>query len=512
MNDAEVLIVGAGPTGLALALFLTHSGVKPRITEKNSGPGQESRAMVVQARTLEFYRQLGFAEDVVNRGIKMETAHFRKDSHEVTEIHFGDFGAGLSPYPFVLSFPQDDHERLLGEQLKAVGVDVEWGTELVDFANEGDRIRATLQTNGAQTECIVAYLCGCDGAHSTVRQGLGMGFPGGTYDQKFYVTDVEAEGVAAVKDGFSAWVGTHELCLVFPIRSTGMHRLIGTVPDELTDRVDLTFEDIRPFVAKLVGLNVSKVNWFSSYHVHHRVADHFRAGCAFLLGDAGHVHSPAGGQGMNTGIGDAVNLSWKLAAALQGRADSSILDTYEAERIAFARSLVATTDRIFQLMVGRGLSGQLFREALLPHMAPFLFGFSGVRSAAFRLLSQTRINYLESPLSEGSAGEVHGGDRLPWVVSGDGSDNFAPLRSLDWQVHVYGDAGQALRDAARNGHLALHRFNWTDSMRDAGLKRNALYLVRPDGYVALADVGQEVEKLRTYLTGFKILPRLDATA
>ena len=136
-----------------------------------------------------------------------------------------------------------------------------------------------------------------------------------------------------------------------------MHRLIGLVPDELSGRDDVTFEDIQPFAEKLTGVHVTKVNWFSSYRVHHRVAEHFRVGRAFLLGDAGHIHSPAGGQGMNTGIGDAVNLAWKLAAVLQGRADSAILDTYEPERIAFARSLVATTDRAFQLMAGE--SGDL---------------------------------------------------------------------------------------------------------------------------------------------------------
>ena len=210
-------------------------------------------------------------------------------------------------------------------------------------------------------------------------------------------------------------LSTNAFLLVFPIRSTGMHRLIGIVPEELKDRVGLTYDDLRPFVEQQIHLQVGAVNWFSSYRVHHRVADHFRRGRAFIAGDAGHIHSPAGGQGMNTGIGDAVNLAWKLAAVLQGRADASILDTYETERIAFARSLVATTDQMFQLMVGLGLRGRIFRDTLLPHLAPFLMGFSGARLAAFRMVSQTRINYRGSALSVGEAGDIHGGDRLPWV-------------------------------------------------------------------------------------------------
>jgi 2-polyprenyl-6-methoxyphenol hydroxylase-like FAD-dependent oxidoreductase len=507
MSNAQVLIVGAGPTGLALALFLAKSGVKPRIIEKNSGPGQESRAMVVQARTLEFYRQLGFADETIRRGIKDEAIHVWEGGHETAQIRFGDFGEGLSPYPFALSFPQDDHERLLVEQLNAAGVDVEWGTELTGFVNEGDCVRATLQANGIESECVASYLCGCDGAHSAVRQQLGMSFPGGTYDQKFYVADVEATGPAAVNNGFSMCLAAHMICLVFPIRSTGMHRLIGLVPVELADQDSLTFEDIRPHLDKLVKIEVSRVNWFSLYRVHHRVADHFRVERAFILGDAGHIHSPAGGQGMNTGIGDAVNLAWKLAAVLQDRADPTLLDTYESERIAFARSLVATTDRLFKVMVGQSVAGTAVRELLVPHLAPFLLGFSAARAAAFRFISQTRISYHESALSEGSAGEVHGGDRLPWVALTDGTDNFAPLQSLDWQVHVYGIAGQALRDATQGAGLSLHAFDWTDCMGEAGLKRNAMYLIRPDGYVALAGPEQDVEKLRGYLSRFKIQSR-----
>lgn len=510
MNDSPVLIVGAGPTGLALALFLARNGVKPRLIEKSAGHGQASRAMVVQARTLEFYRQLGFADDVVARGIPMRALHLREGRREVAEIPFGDFGQGLSPYPFILSFPQDDHERLLGERLQAAGVAVEWGTELLELRDGGDSVLATLRrADGAEETLQAAYLCGCDGAHSAVRQHLQLGFPGGTYDQNFYVADVEAAGDAAVPDGLSMCLSTDAFGLVFPIRSSGMSRLIGIVPNELRGRPALTFDDLRPSIEKQTALQVRTVNWFSTYRVHHRVAERFRRGRVFIAGDAGHIHSPAGGQGMNTGIGDAVNLAWKLAAVLRGRADPSLLDTYEAERIAFARSLVATTDQMFQLMVGRGVRGQAARELLMPHLAPFLMGFAGVRTAAFKFVSQIRVNYHGSALSAGAAGDVHGGDRLPWVP-GEGGDNFEPLRSCDWQAHVYGDTGPALRDAAREARLALHCFPWTEGAHGAGLKRDALYLVRPDGYVALADAGPDVEAPQQFLSRFGIAPRPDS--
>ena len=179
LNRSEVLIVGAGPTGLVLALWLAKSGVRPRIIEKSAGPGLASRAMAVQARTLEFYRQLGIDQDVVDHGLKMAGIRIRRGGRVLARFDFGDIGAGISPYPFALSYPQDDHERLLVEKLKAVGVEVEWNTELTSFQDTGDRVRANLHAGGTDTEADCSYLCGCDGAHSTVRHGLGIGFSGG---------------------------------------------------------------------------------------------------------------------------------------------------------------------------------------------------------------------------------------------------------------------------------------------------------------------------------------------
>jgi 2-polyprenyl-6-methoxyphenol hydroxylase-like FAD-dependent oxidoreductase len=515
-GEPEILIVGAGPTGLVLALELARQGAAFRIVERHAGPGEASRAMAVQARTLELYQRLGFADEVVRGGIRMDRLHLREGSREVASFRFGDLGGGLSPFPFALSYPQDDHERLLIEKLRAAGAEVEWGTELASFEDDGERVRATLRRDGKEETSEVAFLCGCDGAHSAVRQGLGLGFPGGTYEQRFFVADVLASGEAVSDADVNLCIGAHAFCAVFPVRSTGQHRLIGLVPDALAGRDDLAFEDVRPDLEALIDVRVEKVNWFSAYRVHHRVAERFRAGRAFLAGDAGHVHSPVGGQGMNTGIGDAVNLAWKLAAVLAGRADAALLDTYESERIAFARSLVETTDRVFQGVVGRGFTAQLFRSLLIPHLAPFLLGFSAVRRAQFRLVSQTRIHYRGSALAEGEAGDVHGGDRLPWVEgpgSGNGG-NFAPLASADWQVHVYGAARPELRAAADSAELPLHAFPWSPAAEEAGLAQGALYLVRPDAYVALAtpadadeNASSPARDLAAFLERFHLRPR-----
>lgn len=503
MAVAQVLIVGAGPTGLVLALGLVRHGVSCRIVDKNVGPGTASRAIVVHARTLEFYQQLGFAQEVIDRGFKLETARFREGDEEVAQLQFQYLGAGLSPFPFILSYPQDDHERFLVEKLKVAGVAVEWGTELKEFTDDGEHVKVVLEKAGTEETVEVGYLCGCDGAHSRVRKGLGLEFPGGTYDQIFYVADADVEG--ETNPDFTVNLGTGDFALMFPVRSSGMQRLIGIVPEAAAKGESIVFEDVRESIERLIDRRVATVNWFSTYHVHHRVAAHFRAGRVFIAGDAGHVHSPAGGQGMNTGIGDAINLSWKLASVLQGKSDTALLDTYETERIAFARTLVSTTDRAFTMIIGQGLPSQILRTWLLPHVLPFLAGFSAVRRTMFTTVSQTRINYHESALSEGEAGHIQGGDRLPWV-STDTYDNFAPLTAMAWQVHVYGEASPALHETTTSLGLDLQTFAWTDEAEHAGFERDALYLVRPDGYVALAASQQDTEKLRNFAAKFMRKP------
>ena len=491
MPSTPVLIAGAGPTGLTLALRLTRHGVPVRIIDQASGPGQASRAMVLQARTLEFYQQLGLAGAVVARGIRVETAHFREHGHEVATLSLRDVGAGLSPYPFALSFPQDDHEQFLVDQLASHGVEVEWDTALQGFEEHGDHIHAALHRHGADEACGAAYLCGCDGAHSVVRQQLGIGFPGGTYDQLFYVADVAVAGPATT-DLF-VQLGERSLVLMLPVRSSGMQRLIGIVPADLGGRTELAFKDVRPSAEALLGIKVERANWFSTYRVHHRVAARFRVGRAFIVGDAGHLHSPAGGQGMNTGIGDAVNLSWKLAHVIQGRTGPDVLDTYEPERIVFARKLVETTDRAFQGMVGQGWGSQVLRSWIVPHLLPALTGLAAVRRAMFSTLSQTRISYRGSALSEGQAGDVRGGDRLPWL-----GDNYAGLDGLNWRLHAYGRMDRDLAQAAATIGVAVDRFEWKGAAERGGFGRDAAYLVRPDGHVALAMAHQDAAALRAY--------------
>jgi hypothetical protein len=356
--------------------------------------------------------------------------------------------------------------------------------------------------DGTEETCEAAYLAGCDGAHSTVRETLKIDFPGGEYSHLFYVADVEGSG-AATNGEIHVGLDAADFLAVFPLKAKGHARLVGTVRDQAGEQLqNLSWDDVSKRVIEWMNIDVERVNWFSTYRVHHRVADHFRKGRAFLLGDAAHIHSPVGGQGMNTGIGDAVNLAWKLAAVLHGRANPSLLETYEPERIAFARRLVKTTDQAFTGVTSRGAIARRLRLNVVPLLIPTLFALKTVRRLLFRTVSQTAVNYRGSSLSEGRAGTVHGGDRLPWVktnLDGSGGDNFTPLTSLEWQVHVYGDATAEIRQVSAERKLPLHVFPWSGEAHRAGLRRSAVYLVRPDGYVGLADPDGKATAIASYL-------------
>ncbi len=502
--EEKVLIVGAGPTGLVLALWLAHLGIPLRIIDQASGPGQTSRAMAIHARTLEFYQQIGIADAVVAQGIIVEQVNLRKNAKPLASLDFGPLGKDDSPFPFVLSFPQDEHEKLLIAELEKLGISVERNTELRTFTQDEKYVYATLKKENQNESITTPFLLGCDGARSRVRTELGIDFPGGTYSQIYYVADVIAAG-EVVNGRIQLCLSQNGFSLAFPIRSSGSIRLIGIVPKDKEQKSVLEFSDVEPSAVKNTEISISKVNWFSTYHSHHRVAEHFRKGRVFLLGDAGHIHSPVGGQGMNTGIGDAVNLAWKVAAVLHNRADLSLLATYEIERIGFAKRLMRTTDKIFQAITNEGLLGKFVRKVFFPYIMPFFVKFERVRHFLFNTVSQIKINYHNSPISKGQAGKLKGGDRLPWIKE---INNYQALTTLAWQIHIYGKADPDFKKSLESLGFKLYEFPWNPSFEKLGFKKGCVYLIRPDGYLAYIHTTQTIQDLEEWLkqNGLRIFP------
>ncbi len=503
MARTDVLICGAGPTGLMLALRLARAGVRLRIVDPAAEPGTTSRALVVHARTLEFYRQMGIAEAFLRESLPFTSANFWVRGRHMARAVIGDMGKGISPFPFMVVCPQDRHERFLIAQLERAGLRVERGVEVAAFEQSEDGVTARLtHADGREEAQEASFLAGCDGAHSRVREVLGVGFPGGTYNRVFYVADVEATG-PVMNNELHVALDDADFMAVFPLLGGRTARFVGSIEAASEDeRTALRWKDVSDAAVKRLGVTVERVNWFSTYRVHHRVAGHFRKGRAFLLGDAGHIHSPVGGQGMNTGLGDAVNLAWKIASVVHGRSGMALLETYEPERVAFANRLVNTTDRAFVVVSSDTPLARFTRIRLTPVFVPFLLRFAAWRRFAFRTVSQTAISYRGSRLSAGQVGAVSGGDRLPWVELPAGTpfpDNFAPLDGLAWQAHVYGRPARGLVDECRELGLPLHEFAWDAAMARAGLTRDALYLIRPDGHVGLADAAGDPGVVARYL-------------
>lgn len=495
----QVLIVGAGPSGLVLALWLTALGVAVRIVDKASGPGTTSRALAVQARTLELYRQLDLTRAVLDDGYPLAAANLWAEGVHRARIELGAIGAGLTPYPFLHIYPQDRHEQLLQARLADAGVRVERNCSLAGFEEAGRAVLARLaHADGREQPCEASYIVGCDGAHSAVRSLIGTGFPGGTYRQVFYVADIEGDS-PALNGELHIDLDESDILAVFAMGPRGRARLVGTVRDERAEHPDqLDFGDVSARAIDNLMISVSKVNWFSTYRVHHRVAERFRRGRAFLVGDACHIHSPAGGQGMNTGIGDAINLAWKLAAVLGERAPDSLLDSYEAERRPFAQRLVHTTDRVFSFATADGALAEVVRTGVVPRLMPLVARLPAAGQYLFRTISQTVLHYRHAPLSEGSAGKVRGGDRLPWVAL-DGQDNFEPLARPAWQAHVYGTVRPDAANWCAQHHVQLREYPWREQFHAAGLARDGFYLLRPDTYVALAAGTPDPRRFDGYL-------------
>jgi 2-polyprenyl-6-methoxyphenol hydroxylase-like FAD-dependent oxidoreductase len=513
--DTDVLIVGAGPTGLMLANQLGRRGVRAMIIDRHSGPAQQSRAMAVQARTLEIYSKMGILDQALTLGARGTGANMWANGKWTARIPLGDIGQGMSPYPYILTLGQDDNERIMGKKLLDYGVNVQWNTELIAFEQQPDQVNVTLkQADGSLRKIRAAWVAGCDGSRSPVRELSGITFPGAPYEHVFFVADTEATG--AMKQGeLNVYLWRDGFHLFFPMHGTDRWRVIGILPREMRQRDDLTWEEVVPIVRQEAGADLifKSCQWFSTYRIHHRAAERFRDRRCFLLGDAAHVHSPAGAQGMNTGLQDAYNLAWKLALVVKGQADAALLDTYEQERIPVAQRLLRTTDRVFQVIVADGWFGKLFRTKILARVAAFAMTQERVRRLAFRTISQIGIRYGRSPLSQTLPGLPEGapvaGDRFPWLrlkfqANGPAEDIYQKLDDTCLNLIVVGQSAPSTTSLRLGELLTVYEIpddahNAGELVR-AGITGPAFYLLRPDGHVGFAGTRLEPHAISQYLS------------
>jgi len=562
----DVLIVGAGPTGLALATQLHRFGVRIRLIDRLRDRARESRALAVQARSLELLQMVQLGEPLVARGLATSGLKLHVEGRAVAEVRLGDgaIGAGDTRFPFILLVSQTETEAILADHLQSAGLTIERGAELAAFDASVDHVRCLIRhDDGRQEEVRARFLAGCDGAHSTVRKGAGIRFEGGSYPQDFMLGDVEADVLPSagpvrrdvLQSGtINAFIGGGGVAMFFPIGRPTTWRVIAMAsePDgasgagDGSDRErqdqpmatasDLGLADLQAMVNAPTarGVRLRDPAWLTRFHLHHRQTAHYRKGRVFLAGDAAHIHSPVGGQGMNTGIQDAWNLGWKLALVARGSADPRLLDSYEAERWPVGQFLLRYTDRAFRTFTGAISNGPLAawaRRVLAPRVLPHIVASPRLRRALFAFVSELAVRYRRSAaVAEGEPRQVGGpraGDRLPdarvlrhgravWLQEAIAGPHLSLLLCGDlrmWDGRRLTQLGERYRDVVRIYGVsqvapdALPVTTRVDSLVDdqgegftrLGVQDARQYLVRPDGYIGFRCSGHRFDSLERYL-------------
>jgi 2-polyprenyl-6-methoxyphenol hydroxylase-like FAD-dependent oxidoreductase len=524
-DPLDVLVVGAGPTGLTLAAQLRAFGATVRIVDRQLDRVHESRALGVQPRTLEVLRGLGVAQELLARGNDAVWVQLHAAGRVVRVRLFG-LGLDDTAYPFLLLVSQADTEQVLGDHLAGRGVPVERGIEVVGFDADPHAVTRTPRHQERKNKQVRArYLAGCDGAASTVRRGAGIPFKGGAYPQTFALADLEADGLD--RDAAHAFLGQVGILLFFPLGRPASWRLLAMHPGLRGRR-----EPAQPSLGELQALADAFTGgrialrdpvWRTYFGLQHRHATRYRAGRVFLAGDAAHVHSPAGAQGMNTGIQDAWNLGWKLALVCRGLAEEALLDSYDAERRPVGGFVVRFTDRAFSVATSTNPLLRALRTQLVPRVLPLALRFDRAMASGFRTVSQLNISYRHSPaVQEGRPTLRRGlraGDRLPdarttrdgqgcWLGEALAAPGFHLLLCGppgDWHPsqltalrHRYPDTLTVhyLTREATPG--ALQDFDGQVFAR-LGVDGTAQYLVRPDGHIGYRCGGDDLAGLQRYL-------------
>jgi 2-polyprenyl-6-methoxyphenol hydroxylase-like FAD-dependent oxidoreductase len=494
-----VLIVGAGPVGLTLAAELARYGVAVRIIDKVAVPTEKSRAVVVWGRTLELLDRMGCAEGFVAAGIKAGAAHLiaRRD-RDGQQIRI-DFGLLTNPFPYALMLPQSETERLLTEHLSSFGIGIERSVELIQLRQNESGVEADLRHGDGRIETLrTDWLAGCDGAHSNVRKLIGQKFSGHTFPTEWLMADLNLQGLPTPPGEPALFFHADGILALFPIGADNLYRLaanLGPALEEGRGR-DVSLAEIQALLTRRgpAGLLATQTSWHATFRINERQVEAYRDGRVFLVGDAAHIHSPAGGQGMNTGMQDAVNLAWKLALVWRGEialatGGQRLLDSYDGERRTAGTQALRVAGRMTYL----GLIKHPLAQALRNRIARLLMRRKAVQHVLARQLSGLTVRYRSSYLNGfGTGRDRHprAGDRFPMTVQSAGADR-QPRFQLAGEI----SAAEARRLAGLFPQL-LHPEIATPP---GGLPAGRLWLLRPDGYVALATMAGDGAGVAHYL-------------
>jgi 2-polyprenyl-6-methoxyphenol hydroxylase-like FAD-dependent oxidoreductase len=517
MREIPVLIIGAGPTGLMMASQLAIQDVPFIIVDKDPAATTESRAIGLQARSMEVFSQMGIVDKFLEGGYAAKGVNFVAKGKVRAHVPLETFGRNLTKYPYVFMHEQSKTEKNFLDFLKKHDKHVTYDTEVLSLTQHENEIEAVLKHKDGKEETILAaWVVGADGAHSLVRHTLGIPFAGNTYKQSLFVMDCKVE-TDLPTDELTAMFSEHSFAAVFPM-ANHRWRIVGQLPDELNNKEAITFEDIEKDFAKRmqVDMKLSDCSWISMYHSHHRCVNTFQKGNFFLLGDAAHIHSPVGAQGMNTGLQDAYNLAWKLAFVYKKFANPNLLETMTEERIAFAHKLVQTVDRLFSIVVAENKLERNFRLYIAPKVIHFLIKHKKTSNFLFRTISQIGISYRHGPLAQNASfGEFPKdapvpGDRLPYVLFEENKNIQDVITPLTMHLLVFSSDEKeleilkgAIKPYKESIKVTTLPFSEKTKIlyQEFGLQKG-YYLVRPDMYIGCRSNNFDMKNLETYLSRY----------
>ncbi|MDB5116075.1 MAG: hypothetical protein JWQ79_1567 [Mucilaginibacter sp.] len=532
-QHTKVLIVGAGPSGLMMAAQLLRYGVQPIIIDSKHGPTDQSKALAVQARSLEIYQQMGVIDRIINGGKQAGGVSFTEDGKELASLTMLNVGEGETKFPFIHLYQQSKNERLLLDFLTQNCCPVYWDTTLLSVKQTAKQAEVQLQTGTETITLTCDWIAGADGAHSVVRKQLQVPFNGDTYAHEFYLADVELDNERLTGNQVQLYLSKKGFAGFFPMPENNCFRIIGNLPEGIEPKEALQIEEILPYLNEVsaMAIRVVHIKWFTTYRLHHRMAGSFRQQRCFLVGDAAHIHSPVGGQGMNTGLQDAYNLAWKLAGVINGQLKEAVLDTYAAERMPVAKGLLETTDKIFKIIMSTGWLTMLFKQWIMPRILKYIWSKENLRVVFFRRVSQIFINYRHSAISLhlSEAKHVKAGDRLPYLKVFDEkkqeeTDLHEWCSKPGFTLIVLGklkeiDLFTLAKWITQNYGAGLNFFYLPPSAKNAGVfkkfeikegKRKAL-IVRPDMHIGLLNDVVDIDMMDNYLNNVLGLKKISVT-
>ncbi|MBZ5494546.1 MAG: FAD-dependent monooxygenase [Acidobacteriia bacterium] len=457
--DTDVLIVGAGPVGLFLATECARRGLRYRIIETRASQSEHSKALAIFPRTLEIFDMAGLVGPFLEAANRVTSVTVVSHGRTLADMRFAP---EQSPYPFVAMVPQNVTEKLLVEQLRRAGGAVEYETKFVSAAEQDNYVDVTMDRKGATTKLRASFVVGCDGAHSAVRHLLNLRFEGAEYDDTFILADLETNQTLPA-DQLQLCPSELGPVAVFPMSAT-RRRIVASIKTTEGDAPSLDL--VRRILAERApsGLEARALHWSAYFRIHHRQVAHLRVGRFFIAGDAAHIHSPFGGQGMNTGLHDVWNLAWKLDLALHGHGNEELLESYSAERRPVIKNVIETTHYLTKALGTPSKLAQILRDTVIPmvlRLAPFQHAF-------VQRLSELGVHYHGSPIVEG-AGERYLDDSMR---GGNG------IRSRFLLV-MDRAADASAKEAARKLCASL-----SDVVELRLARQQGISLVRPDGYIA----------------------------